>query len=883
MTGEARYRSWMVRLYRLALRALPGSVREQKGEEMLGTFSSLVEHRGADATLPQQVLFTVAECADVVTAGSGARLRGAMGGSGRGPRRITTLMAESLHQAVRHLRARLGFSVMFVLTFALGIGLNAGLFSVVNAVALKPLPYESPERIVQVWAVNDETGRDRPFVTAEEFFSWSQFDDVFESTAAWNGSGPLVLTGGDSPERISGLSVTVDLFKFLGVGPVQGRDFEVGDGLVGGPPLVIISEELRARRFPSGESPLGELLVFDDVSHTVVGVMSEGFRFPYGETDAWFPIAREPSVLNTVSGISAVARLRPGIAMAEAENILAARVREAGDGATDRPYLTDLEFMETNKNTKKGMILLLGAVFMVLLIGIANVLSLSFADLLQRGREFSVRKALGASTGRIFVHLSAEAFILSLVSAFLGLLIAQGVLFTLIPRLPSELGINTGGRPLDLWPDGVMFGVVIVLIATPVLAGLRTAYVTRMVGAQVGARGETVGRIRMQRWLVISEVALALVLMSGAGLMANSFLRLAAIDPGVSADELLIAEVGLGSAYVSPQERQIRYREFADRLRLVEGVTAVSYTTSSLPDASARFRPTIEGLAGETVKIDGFLPYHQVEPAFFTTLGIDITSGRALQAVDAGANRAVIGELLAERIWPGRSAVGQQFRVRENEPWMTVVGVAEDVPQMGPRDGWGEGMEYYTLIPEDDRMRIVTYAVRSERSPETLINPVRAAIWEVDPNQPFGSIGPFTDAYNAKVNKDQFYLMLFLLIAGVAMSLTGVGIHGLLSQFFGQRRRELGIRMALGADRKRMLGEVARLGMVLVTIGGVLGLALTLGMGRSLQSLLYEVKPSDPPTLAGGILFLLLIGLVASIGPARRVIRMDPADVLRDD
>lgn len=893
MSGRGgRTEAWVkfaTRCYAKVLRRFHASLYERDGTEMLRTFEArsrdVIGRGGRIALIP--FLFH-----EMIDAARVALRRGSGRSSKGGPTRVPAatrhsfgVLASSVQQAGRYLRARPGYAFVFVLTFALGLGVNAALFALVSAVALRPLPYRSPERLIQLWSYNEEVELDSPSLPWEAFEAWAEFSDLLDGMEGWTGPGRRTLTGAGAPERIDAPGVTTGLFEFLGVTPRAGRLFDSREG-ASGAKVVLIGDGLWARYFSREPEAIGSTLYFDGEAYTVIGVMPRGFGFPYGTSEAWFPVARTTGALRDAGSISTIARLRPGVAVEDAEDLLVERVRAAQQaGAAPAglmPMVVGLsDFLQTPERTQRGMVMLFGSVLLVLAIAFANVLSLRMADALRRQREIAMRSALGAGRQRILFELGIEGLSLALLGAILGLAIAQVLLRAIVPILPEQLGINSG-RALALWPDGVAYGLVVSAVLGPVLGILPALLLSNRTNSlHAGTRSTTELRgVRLQSGLITFEVALSLVLLAGAGLLVNSFARLSTRDPGVAADELILAELTLGPSFDNDAERAIQFDRYEERLRRIDGVRSVAVTTSPLPRSLARFRPKLESSA-TSIEFDGFLPYNEVDPGYFETAGIEILRGSGFGAAHAGEPVVVVNDVLARRLWPNAEAIGSRFRARERDPWLTVIGVARDVAQMGLRDEWGEAMEYYVPLGNDAASARRTFLVRTSAAPSQLVHPIRQAIWEVDETQPIDRIEPFRDALGETIARERFFLTLLVLFAALATLLAAVGLHAVLCQVLLRRTPELAIRMALGASRPGVLWLTVGGSLRMVGAGIVIGLMLAALLTRFLDTLLFGVEAIDPLTFAADTLLLLVVGVLASVAAARRAIALDPALVMR--
>jgi putative ABC transport system permease protein len=850
-------------------------------EEMERTFRALSLREHAARGVPGLIRRTGEELLDLARnrpAEAASDDRGAGGGAHTG---------YALAHAWRSVRRRPGYAAAFIVTMGAGIGINAAMLTVVGAVALRDLPYNNADRLAQVWSLDPSTGRDGPTVPAADFLAWREHTDVFETLEGFGFDSPSVLTGLEEPRQVMVARVTTGLFGQLGVAPVRGRSFQGDEGLPGGPSVVMLGHGLWSSAFGSDSGIVGGTIRLGDVDYTVIGVMPPGFAFPFGSSEAWLPIAPTPTGLEAVGAITGLAHLRVGLTREQAETRLTERLRaEAAEaGPTRLPLVLDLRFMRTAESTRRALVLLLGAVLFVLMIAIANVLSLGVAEATRRQRELAIIATLGAGRARILGQLVAEAAILCTAGSVLGLFLAWLALAAVVPIIPERLNLITGGRPLSLGPDGVLLALVATMLSAPLVGGL-TAVLGRVGGTGGLTRNasgpDRAGR-RIQHGLVAVQVALSLVLLAGAGLLLESFSRLIRVDPVVAADQILLVSVRLPvNRYAGAEQRVSGVRTMADALGAVAGVRAVTATSSPLPLGRGRFRAQLEAEGGEIASLDGFLPYHEVGDGFFETLGIRILRGRTLREEDSGRDVAIVNDVLARRLWPGQSALDRRFRVAAEAPWLTVVGVSEDVPQIGYRDPEGEGMEFY--VPASQQPAAWwTFALRSDANPTLLVQPARRAIWAVDPLQPIDRIVTYRAALGEDVGREKFYMVLLTCFAALATLLAAIGIHAVIAQVVLNRTREIGIRAALGAGRLRIVHAATGPGILAVGLGIVLGVAAALALTRFLESLLFGVRPGDPAILAGNVAIVLVMAALAALPPVRRALAVDPVHAIRAD
>lgn len=906
------------RLYRIALLAHPPDVRRRLGDEMVRTFTRVVDRarRCGRLALTRRV---VAELADVVGSGIGVRLSHAAGA------------LPSAGSALRRLARRPAYPLAVAGTLTLGVGASTAVVSVVGVVVLDALPFPDADRLVHVWDRELPGNNPMPSTTPGSFLAWRELDGVFTAVEGFHRD-TRVLSGEGLPEAIRLAVTTPGLFDLLGVRPVMGRTFRDPEGRPGDDAWVLIGERLWARRFGSDPGLVGRTVTLDGESVTVLGIMPRDFAFPERDYEAWMPVAATASALTPAEGpppvpsLDVIARLRPGLERAAGNEALVERADDlAAAGATPGhvPALFDLGFFMTPERTRDTLVLLAGAVLFVLLIAAANVVSLGLSRAADRRRELAVRRALGAGPGRLLGELLAENAVLAAAGSALGLVVAHVVLSGLAPRIPGELGINTWGRGLTIWPHGALFAIVAAAVTAPVATLLTRVRPGRASDATLASARTTgnPGSLRAQQLLMAGQMALAVILLSGTALMAASVLRLQRTDTGYDLDRLLLVSLRIPTADVlqgtdrSPDARAAatddRLVELEAALGRLPGVVSMAGTTSPLPLAGARFRPELETAdggpvaggereeeAGMTPARAGamFLPINEVTPGFFGTTGIALLRGRDFSDADDPDATVILNRVLAERLWPGEEAVGRTMRVHPDAPWRTVVGVAEPAAQMGFRDPWGDGGEVYVpldraesvrpppVMPRSDFHVTRTYLLRTaDDPPAALMEEVRRAVWDLDPDQPIERLMPLDQAYGGTIQRERFFLALLGVFAAIATALATAGIYALLSRSLARRTRELGIRVALGAGPGRVLARLTRSGLGPSVAGVLIGLAAAWPLSTLLADLLYQIEPGDPLTLALTAAGLLTVAALACVLPARRALRTDVVEAIRDE
>lgn len=822
--------------------------------------------------------------------------------------------------AFRQLLKNSGFTAVAVLTLALGIGANTAIFSVVNAVLLRPLPYPEPDQLVQLRL--EGAGSASTVVGSARFVVVKAQSQSLAGIAAYSGS-DMTLSAAGSVERVVAGSVTAEFFPLLGVQPALGRNFAREEVMPKGPKAVILGHGLWQSRFGSDPKVLGGTITLDNQSYTVVGILPAHFQYPE-PFELWTPLALTETAADSLQSgqgpnegmglvlLKAIARLKPGVTLQQAQAELRTIAQRLQPGGTAAPsqgeggeggdggeggggggggLLTVVGLHEqVVGNVKGALLVLLGAVAFLLLIACANVANLLLTRAAARQREMAVRAALGAGRLRVVRQLLTESTLLSVAGGGLGLLLAFWGVRTLGQWLGATLPAMHG-IGIDVWVLGFTLGVSVV---TGVAFGLAPAVQSWRTDVNAALKEEGRGDIggqrhRLRHLLVVSEVALALVLLIGAGLLIRSFSRLTDVNPGFRAAGVLTFQANLAGKSGVSKARFIE--EVVERLKALPGVQSAA-ATDSLPltelarigVADVEGRPPID--FGRAKRSD-VIPFSRptVTPDYFSAMGIAVKSGRAFTSQEARpqAGAVVVNESFERLYFPGESAVGKRLRLhpsRTEGRWQTVVGVVSDVRQGGLA---GDVMpEAYS--PElDDAAGDLSFVLRVTGAPASLMSAVRTAVAAVDPGQPIHNVMTMEQRLANTTTSRRLNTVLLGGFAAVALLLAVVGIYGVMSYAVTQRRREIGVRMALGAQKRDVLGLILHGGLRLTLLGVVIGLAGALALTRYLSSQLYSVKATDPFTFAGVSLILLLVALLACWLPARRAARVDPMVALRSE
>jgi putative ABC transport system permease protein len=785
--------------------------------------------------------------------------------------------------AVRALLKNPLVSLLAILSIGIGIGANAAVFSAVDVFMIRPLPYPEPERIVQVFTTNRERGWTQANSSIPDFRDWREQSQTLD-LALYRNVG-VNLSGGDRPERLSGVRVTANFFDVFGLTPARGRVFTADEEIDGTGAVALLSDGVWHRRFGADPGVLGSTVNFDGEPHTVVGILPPRVRVLGGMPDLLLPVqftGEEPraSYSYAVSG-----RLRPGATLEQARSELDAITAGLADvypetnapiGANAVP-IRDAIYQE---EFRAGSLISTVAVAFVLLIACANVANLLLASGAGREREMALRSALGAGRGRILRQLLTESLLLSLIAGALGALLAvfgiKGLVSTMPSWFPGVEDIRLTPRVLG-FAGLVALGSGFVFGLAPALRGARTDLRQSLVeGGTRGATGARGGRVR--RALVMSEMALAMVLLIASGLLIRTFVSLQTRELGFNTSDLLTLRITLPETkYATPEETRIFFDRFTERVEEMPGVEAVG---AGAPLPLMGSSGTFYEIPGEEVSqnrrpIAGF---STVTPGYFDALRIPLRAGRGFRA-DEGAEAPrviLINERMAERHWAGLDPVGRRISFSSGEA--TIVGVVGNIRQDGPEED-PEPMVFFAQSQSEARS--LSFAVRTSGDPGTLAEPIRTILQEMDPDQPAYSFMSMDARIADQIGGMTIMPKIMGALAVIALLLAVVGVYGVMAYAVSQRTHEVGIRMALGAQGRDVMKLILGQGGRMAGIGILIGLALALFATKGLSIFLVGVNPRDPVTFATVTAALLLAGLLASYLPARRAVRVDPMHALR--
>ncbi len=782
---------------------------------------------------------------------------------------------------------------------ALGIGANTAMFSMVYGVLLRPLPFKDPGRLYTLWERNLKMGYEQNPPAAGNFRDWRDRNRVFEQVAAFDASRTFNLAGSNNPQRVDGAAVSPSLFELLDVKPVIGRTFSSQEDQLGQDSVVLLSYGLWQRRFNADRSIVGKPITLDGRTSTVVGVMPPAFRFP-GDTGTvlniftapaaqlWVPLVLTPEAWSARSAhyLEVIGRLKPGVtpgqAQAEMNSIEQELVKQY-----PREYIgSDVNLVPLHVQVvgsfRSALFVLFGAVAFVLLIACANLANLLLARGASRRREVAIRSALGASRLRLVRQLTMESLALSILGGMLGVLTAAWGISLLKLVLPDNFP-----RTADIHLDGpALIFTALASVATGLIFGLapavqvsRTHLTESLKEGERGAEG--FGRNRLRGALVVSEVALALILLIGADLLLRSFVRLQAVDPGFKPDRLLTMEISLpGARYPAPQ-RAAFFSQLLDRVRTLPGVESAG-AIGHLP-LGGDIESYALGVVGRQPLPNEYAnpSCHVVMPGYFEAMKIPLVEGRFFDEHDnAQSNRAlIINEVVARNVFPNESPISKRLQMGFNGFTGEIVGVVKRTNHLTL--DFAPTEEVYTPYVQAPLWSTLTLTVRTTSAPLALARPVHELILAIDKDQPVSKIRTMDQVIEASVAAPRFRTLLLGLFGLTALLLGAIGIYGVMSYSVSQRTREIGIRIALGAARPQIIKLVLRQGLVLTLAGLGIGLLGALALTHLLSSMLFEVRPTDPLTFAGVTLVLTAVALLANCLPARRATKVDPIVALR--
>ncbi|MFN0119752.1 MAG: ABC transporter permease [Blastocatellia bacterium] len=801
---------------------------------------------------------------------------------------------QDIRYGARMLRKQPGYTLIAVLALALGIGLNSAIFSLVNAILLKPLPFEQLDRMVVLWENQPSRGVDYNEASAANYLDWRDQSQSFENLAIYTWSGAN-LNSVDPPERVRGFRVSANLFDVTGVRPFMGRAFTPAEQQPGQDNVVILTHGLWQRRFGADPQIVGKEITVSNVARTVVGVLPREAVYPRGG-EILMPYSMTPAQQANRGGHGSltVGRLKSGVTLEQARadvDAIARRLAErypdtnAGRGVTMIPLLE-----ETVRRFRAATLVMLGAVGFVLLIACANVANLTLARAAGRGREIAVRQALGAARARIIRQLLTESMLLAALGGALGVTLAVWGVDALKVALPDDAPLLMPGyEQLGINPRVVIFTTLVSLL-TGILSGLVPAWQATRTSLNEtlkeggGRSGAAAGGNRARGALVVAEIALSLVLLVGAGLLMRNFLGLLQSNPGFDPDNVLTMGVSLPAAkYREPARRAAFFQELTQRLAVAPGVesaAAINYLPLGQSNSSSSFY-----VEGEPEPAPGQAPngrYRLITPQYFQTMGIRLLHGRVFttQEQAASAPVVIINETMARRHWPTGSALGKRMRVSgpiAESPWREIVGIVSDV-----RHEMNLPVEADYFLPHaQDPWATMMLTVKTHTDPLALAGPIQRIIQETEPGQPVFDVRTMTQVRDRSIMHFRMMGVLMGIFGALALVLAATGIYGVMSYMVSQRRHEIGVRMALGARARDVMALIMRQGMRMTLTGAGLGLLGALGLARALSGVLEGVAVNSWTTFVIIPMVLILVAIAACAIPAWRATRTDPLEALR--
>ena len=808
---------------------------------------------------------------------------------------------QDLRFGARALRRNPGFAVIAALTLALGIGANAAIFSVVNAVLLQPLPWREPDRAVMIWS--RWTAFDKTWVAEGEVLDYRRRGKTLQEVAAW-GESQVNVTGDGEPERVAAAFVSANTFSTLGVSPVIGRTFTASEDVPNGPDLVVLGFGLWSRRYASDASIIGKAVTVNGRPYTVLGVMPHDFVLPTDfrnpePSQLWMPLQIDPASTDHGShGLYAAARLAPGVTVRQAAEELhgiAQALTKEGFYPPQMQFDTVVLSLsdEVLGPVRRAVLLLFGAVGFLLLIACANVANLLLARAEARQREIAVRTAVGAGALRIVRQLLTESLVLTAFSTAAGLAIAYVVVRFLAwwnpANIPRVAAVELDSRVL-MFTAAVALVTSVIFSLAPALRAIRIDVTDALKeGSQNASTGAA--RQRFRNTLVVIEVAMAVVLLVGAGLMLRSLWTLQRVQLGFDPSNVLTMRIALPqTAYPAPEQVSTFYQRLLEQVRQLPGVRSAG---------AVRALPLGSTIGDWGLFVDGYVPppgtgakgdWQVVTDGYFEAMGERIIRGRGITAADRADSMlvAVVNEELARRYFPGRDAIGGRMRIGGNtqRPWVTIVGIVADVRHNGITDVIKE--KFYIPLPQWEKatgntVRGMTLVVKGTADPRNLASTIRGEIRSLDAALPVANVRTMTEVVGATLSAPRFAGILLASFAGLALVLSAIGIYGVLSYIVSRRVREIGIRLAIGAPRAQVLRMVMLNALGLAAAGIVLGLAAAAWTARLMAGLLHGVTPSDPATFATVGVSLATVAVLASLVPAIRATRIDPLVALKSE
>ncbi len=883
-------------LYALLMHAYPADFRAAHGADAADVFADLARATRARGAGPLAALW-LRSVSRVISGGLEERraIRHGLPAGRPGGGRDLDGFTREIRQALRALLRRPGFAATATLTLALGIGASTAVFSVLDTVLLRPLPFPRAEEVIRVAHVVPEMASGEWGLSEAGYFYFRRHAETLEDIGVYRRRS-AVLTGEGYPERVWVTDITASVLSTVEVNPEQGRPFVAGDDTPGAAPVVLLSHDRWLNAFGGASDVVGRRIVLDGVSHEIVGVMPESFRFPSPAIDLWVPFRLDPDARPVNSHyLAGIARIRRGGAIEETQTELAglvSRFAEEMPTAYGNRFIEQSGFRvvtrslleDTVGDVRTALGIVMAAAVLVLVIACANVANLTMLRSEARRREIAVRAALGASRGALLRYALAEAALLAIAGGALGVLLAGAGVRMLVQAAPAGL---SRVDEIALQPRAAVAATIAVFAVTIILGLASAIRGRRGLAEQLKSGGRAASadrrRLRIRGAFVVTQVTVAVLLTAGSGLLLRSFVKLRSVDPGFNAAGVLTLQLSLATAEYDDESAMGFFEQAGDRIRSLPGVTAAGVVTGlplTLANDNANGMIDPDGKE-QTILVDTKF----AGPGYFEALGMRLLDGRLFERRDmqSGSEGVVITRALAEEQWPGESAVGKQMRpLMSDYPWHTVVGVIDDVRTEDIKRA-PEPTVYFPYTDMAGR-RAFYLAIRVDGAPPAqLLAAVRREVAALDAGVPVSSVATMEELVANELSRTTFTLTLVGVAAAMALFLCMVGIYGVIAASVGQRRFEIGVRMALGARSRQVAGMVIGQTLALAGIGIVLGTLLAFaGMGV-MQSLLFEVDAADPLTLAAVALGLTLVAALAGALPANRASKVDAIVALQRD
>jgi putative ABC transport system permease protein len=801
---------------------------------------------------------------------------------------------QDLRYGFRMLVKRPGFTAVAVIALALGIGATSAVFTIVNNVLLKPLPFDA-DRMVMIWDTNLSRGHGEVEISYPNFMDWREQNRVFDQMAALPSVNfDFTITGDNEPVKVEATTVSANFFSMLGVNAALGRAFTLEDDRSDAD-FVVISDRLWKSRYGSDPNVLGKKIVIEGQTVSIIGVMPADFDFPKG-VDMWAPLVYSADSWMKDRGfrvLRALGRLKPGVTIEEARaDMSSIAERLAGEYPKENTGFGVLliPLVETIfGNARPALYILLGAVILVLLISCVNVANLLLARTSSRQKEIALRLTLGANRSRVIRQLLTESLLLALIGGMAGLLLALFGVDYLIAFAPLDIP-----RIKDVRIDGKIVLVTLgISVLTTIVFGLAPAFqasrpdLNETLKESGGRSAGSVRGRRLRSFLVVSEVALAVILMVGAGLLIRSFNQLQNLDPGYKPENILTFRLALvQSKYPKSETRKVVFEQLLKKIETLPGVESAALVLMRPLSGTVGwdYPFTIEGQNAEEQTANPYSNYEAISPNYFRTMGIPILKGRDFTEQDRGdaASMVIVSESLARTYWPGQDPIGKRLKFGKptsTSAWLNVVGVVKDARY---REWDTTRFDIYAPYLQKSEYR-TDFVIKTSIDPESLVPSIRRELFAIDKEQAIASVSTLEDLVSTTLARPRFNMLLLSIFAVLALVLAAVGVYGVMAYLVTQRTHEIGIRVALGASEQDILKLVVNEGMILAVIGVIIGLGGSIALTRVMSSILFGVSATDPLTFSSIALLLTAVAAIACYIPARRAMKVDPMVALRHE